>query len=275
MASEEPKEPTPPEPTSRKRPLIAIVEDEEDIRDYLCQQFAGIYTVVAYPNGGEALAEIVRRQPSLVISDVMMPEMDGNELCRRLKQNVNTNHIPIVLLTAKSREEDELEGLEMGADAYITKPFNLDILHRTVANLLTVRRTMAYKFSGREAQQDKVQEVTVQSPDDKLMERIMQIINKNLGDSDLSIDMIAEQVGISRVHLHRKMKELTNQTPHNFIRNVRLRQAAELMKASKQSVADVMYACGFSNAASFSTMFKAMYGLSPRDYMKQCQEELP
>ena len=252
---------------------IAIVEDDEEILKYLEAQLSDNFTILTYPNGKVALPEIIRQVPDLVISDIMMPEMDGKTLCSKLKSNVNTNHIPVILLTAMSREEDQLEGLDMGADAYITKPFNMDILRRTILNLLSVRRMLHNKFTGQESQEDKVEAVSVKSPDDQLMERIMEVINENISDSDLSVDIIAQKVGISRVHLHRKMKELTNQTPHSFIRNIRLKQAARLLKDNKHNVTEVMYACGFSNAASFSTMFKNLYGCSPRDYMNQALEK--
>lgn len=250
---------------------IVIVEDEEDIQEYLKTQLSDDFKVRTYPNGKVALSEILKKKPDLIISDIMMPEMDGNTLCTKLKTNINTNDVPIILLTAKSREEDQLEGLETGADAYILKPFNMDILRRTIINLLTIRRTLRNKFSGNESQEHKLEQKEMLSPDDNLMQRVMNVINENLGDSDLSVDSIAQKVGISRVHLHRKMKELTNQTPHSFIRNIRLQQAAKLLKEGKQSITEVMYTCGFSNAASFSTMFKNLYGCSPREYMNNAQ----
>lgn len=252
---------------------IVIVEDEEDIQDYLKAQLASDFKIRTYPNGKVALNEILKNKPDLVISDVMMPEMDGTTLCTKLKANINTNDLPVILLTAKSREEDQLEGLQTGADAYILKPFNMDILRRTIINLLTMRRTLKNKFTGKEHQEEKVEQRTIQTPDDALMQRVMEVINENIGDSDLSVDMIAQKVGISRVHLHRKMKELTNQTPHSFIRNIRLQQAAKLLKDGKQSITDVMYICGFSNSASFSTMFKNLYGCSPREYMQNAIKE--
>lgn len=252
---------------------IVIVEDEEDIQDYLKAQLASDFKIRTYPNGKVALNEILKNKPDLVISDVMMPEMDGTTLCTKLKANINTNDLPIILLTAKSREEDQLEGLQTGADAYILKPFNMDILRRTIINLLTMRRTLKNKFTGKERQEEKVEQRKIQTPDDALMQRVMDVINENIGDSDLSVDMIAQKVGISRVHLHRKMKELTNQTPHSFIRNIRLQQAAKLLKDGKQSITDVMYICGFSNSASFSTMFKNLYGCSPREYMQNATKE--
>ena len=252
---------------------IVIVEDEEDIQDYLKAQLASDFKIRTYPNGKVALNEILKNKPDLIISDVMMPEMDGTTLCTKLKANINTNDVPIILLTAKSREEDQLEGLQTGADAYILKPFNMDILRRTIINLLTMRRTLKNKFTGNERQEEKVEQKEIQTPDDALMQRVMEVINENIGDSDLSVDMIAQKVGISRVHLHRKMKELTNQTPHSFIRNIRLQQAAKLLKEGKQSITDVMYICGFSNSASFSTMFKNLYGCSPREYMQNAMTE--
>lgn len=252
---------------------IVIVEDEEDIQEYLKSQLSDDFKVRTYPNGKVALSEILKNKPDLIISDIMMPEMDGNTLCTKLKTNINTNDVPIILLTAKSREEDQLEGLETGADAYILKPFNMDILRRTIINLLTIRRTLRNKFSGNESQEHKIEQKEMLSPDDNLMQRVMNVINENLGDSDLSVDSIAQKVGISRVHLHRKMKELTNQTPHSFIRNIRLQQAAKLLKEGKQSITEVMYTCGFSNAASFSTMFKNLYGCSPREYMNNAQND--
>ena len=252
---------------------IVIVEDEEDIQDYLKAQLANDFKIRTYPNGKVALNEILKNKPDLIISDVMMPEMDGTTLCTKLKANINTNDVPIILLTAKSREEDQLEGLQTGADAYILKPFNMDILRRTIINLLTMRRTLKNKFTGNERQEEKVEQKEIQTPDDALMQRVMEVINENIGDSDLSVDMIAQKVGISRVHLHRKMKELTNQTPHSFIRNIRLQQAAKLLKEGKQSITDVMYICGFSNSASFSTMFKNLYGCSPREYMQNAMTE--
>lgn len=252
---------------------IVIVEDEEDIQEYLKTQLSDDFKVRTYPNGKVAFSEILKKKPDLIISDIMMPEMDGNTLCTKLKTNINTNDVPIILLTAKSREEDQLEGLETGADAYILKPFNMDILRRTIINLLTIRRTLRNKFSGNESQEHKVEQKEMLTPDDNLMQRVMNVINENLGDSDLSVDSIAQKVGISRVHLHRKMKELTNQTPHSFIRNIRLQQAAKLLKEGKQSITEVMYTCGFSNAASFSTMFKNLYGCSPREYMNNAQND--
>ena len=258
--------------TPNNRPSIIIAEDDDEIRDYLELELSRDYNVHSCTNGRDALAEAYRTHPDLIISDVMMPEMDGNTLCSQLKHNPQTNHIPVILLTAKNRDEDKLEGLETGADAYIVKPFNMDILSRTISNLINARRLMRQKYEKTEPLEEQVEDVKMKSPDEKLMERVMSTINKQLNNSDLSIDMIANEVGISRVHLHRKMKELTGQTPHDFIRTLRLKQAAHLLATQNMNITEVVYACGFSNAASFSTMFKSVYGMAPRDYMREHQK---
>ena len=182
--------------------------------------------------------------------------MDGNTLCTKIRSNPSVNHIPVILLSAKNLDEDQLEGLETGADAYIVKPFNMDILRRTIINLINKNYALRMKYGRNDQLEEKVDDIQMKSPDDRLLERVMSVINKNLGNSDLSVDRIADEVGISRVHLHRKMKELTGQTPHDFIRNIRLKQAAHLLANQNMNVTEVMYACGFNNAASFSTIFK-------------------
>ncbi len=256
------------------RMTIVIAEDDDEIREYLATELSQDYDVHAAPNGREALSEIYRVHPSIVISDVMMPEMDGNALCSKLKTNPTTNHIPVVLLTAKSTDESRLEGLETGADAYIVKPFNMDILKRTIFNLISSHQLLRLKYGRNDNLEQHLSEVEVpMSPDEKLLERVMNSINKHLDDSELSVDTIAGEVGISRVHLHRKMKELTGQTPHDFIRNIRLKRAATMLASQGMNVTEVMYACGFSNSTSFSTIFKRFYGMSPRDYMREHEKQ--
>ena len=268
-STEENAEEQPTRPVSSKRQRLIIVEDDGEIRDYLLAELQKDYVVTTCNNGREGWAEILKTRPDLVISDIMMPEMDGNTLCSKIKANPLTSHTPVILLTAKNRDEDQLEGLETGADAYIVKPFNMDILRRTIVNLMNTHRMLKLKYSRNDQLEESVETVKVKSPDDKLLDRVMGVINKNLSNSDLSVDAIADEVGISRVHLHRKMKELTGQTPHDFIRNIRLKQAAHLLAEQSMNITEVMYACGFNNAASFSTIFKRYYGLSPRDYMHE------
>ncbi|MBO7591389.1 MAG: response regulator [Prevotella sp.] len=260
-------------PKVGKRQKVVIVEDDSEIRDYLTEALSNDYDITGCENGKEGLSAVLKHMPDLVISDVMMPEMDGTTLCSKIKTNNATSHIPVILLTAKSREEDQLEGLEMGADAYIVKPFNMDILRRTIVNLIHSHHTLQLKFGRNDQLEELVDDIKVKSPDEKLLERVMTAINHHLNNTELSVDKIADEVGISRVHLHRKMKELTGQTPHDFIRNIRMKKAASLLASGDMNVSEVMYACGFSNAASFSTVFKKMYGMSPREYMNEHAEK--
>jgi signal transduction histidine kinase/ligand-binding sensor domain-containing protein/DNA-binding response OmpR family regulator len=250
-------------------PLVLVAEDDEEIAHYLHEELKDQYRVTTCPNGKEALESALRHHPDLIISDVMMPEMDGFTLCRKLKQNTEVNHVPVILLTAKTREEDNCEGMELGADAYMTKPFSTPLLRATMANLLTGRHLLRTKYSGAQQQQDKVDHLEMKSADQELMERIMKVINKHLDNPDLSVEMLSQEVGLSRVHIHRKMKDLTHQTTRDFIKNIRLQQAATLLQQNPSlTVSDVAYKVGFQNLSHFSTSFKEKYGVSPKDYLK-------
>lgn len=245
---------------------ILIVEDNEEIRHYISKELSGRFYVRECSNGKEALEEIFRKSPDLVVSDIMMPEMDGLTLCRKLKTNIHLNHIPIILLTAKAQEEDNIEALERGADAYITKPFNSKILEKTISNLILSREKLKNTYGGHQEQGSKLEKLEVESPDEKLMGRIMKVINQQMGNPNLTVEMIASEVGTSRVHLNRKLKELTNQTAREFIKNCRLKQAAVLLGEKKQSVAEIAELTGFTNPNNFSTAFKELFGVSPSAY---------
>lgn len=253
---------------SKSKRYVLIVDDDKDIREYISRELSADYHTIECANGKEALDAILKKAPDLVISDVVMPEMDGITLCRKIKQNININHVPVILLTAKSKEEDNLEGLDIGADAYMVKPFNIEMLKKTAQNIIRNRELLRNNFAGNQQQKDKISKITIKSPDDKLMERIMKVINKNISNPELSVEMISTEVGISRVHLHRKLKELTNQSTRDLIRNVRLQQAAELLANQRLTVNEVAAATGFSNPAHFSTAFKDVYGMSPMMYME-------
>lgn len=256
----------------RTRQRVLVVEDEEEIRTYLKQELSDEYKVATCCNGKEAYDCILKEMPDLVISDIMMPEMDGLALCHKLKQNPNINHIPIVLLTAKSRVEDTLEGMDTGADAYIVKPFNTELLKSTIANLITNRRLLRNKFSGAQQQQDKIEKISMKSNDEILMDRIMRVVNKHLDDPELNVEMLASEVGLSRVHVHRKLKELTNLSTRDFIKNIRLQQAASLLEQNKKmTISEVAYAVGYTNLSHFSNSFREKYGMSPKEYMNKSQ----
>lgn len=251
------------------RRTVVIAEDDDEIRKYLYNELSADYHVVQAVNGKEALAQVLHYKPDLLLSDVMMPEMDGFTLCTKVKTNINVNDTPVILLTAKTTAEDKLTGLAGGADAYVEKPFNINILKQTIRNLIHMRTVIENKVSGNETQSSKVEQVEVKTPDEHLLERVMKVINANISNPDLSVELVAQEVGISRGHLHRKLKELTNQSPRDFIRNIRLKQAANLLEQGHHNIEEVMYACGFDNASSFSTKFKALYGVSPTAYMNE------
>ena len=250
---------------------VLIVEDDEDIRRYLCDELSARYKTVVCDNGKSAYEQILKKAPDIVVSDVMMPLMDGLELTSKIKGNINLNHIPVVLLTAKTREEDNIRGLEAGADAYIAKPFGIDMLVSTISALLRKHRQLKNTFSGQQNHDDKVTDIQMTSYDEKLMAKVMKVIDENISNPDITVEMLASEVGLSRVHLHRKLKELTNQAPREFIRNTRLRVAAKMLVESRLSVADVAMALGFKNANNFATAFKSLYGVSPTEYAERNQ----
>ena len=245
---------------------ILVVDDDLEIRNYIKNEFSSTFNIVLAQNGKEALEMLLKDAPELVISDIMMPEMDGMELCRRIKKNININHIPVILLTAKSSQERNLESLNLGADAYIPKPFDILILKKLAVNLIQNRKLLKNNYDGSQLQEDKVKQVAVESSDEILLKKIITYINENISNSDLNVEMIANTVGISRVHLYRKLKELTNQPASDLIKNIRLKQAADLLASKPISIAEVAYAVGFSNLSTFSTNFKNLYGVPPKKY---------
>ena len=236
---------------------------------FLVRQLSESYKVLTAANGVEALKILQESIINLIISDVMMPEMDGLELCDTVKTELDYSHIPIILLTARTSEEDNLEGLDTGADAYLMKPFSIELLRKTVLNLIRRREQLRNAFSGRQNQEEQISIPEVKSPDDRLMERVMRVINENLGNPALTVEMISTEVGISRVHLHRKLKELTNQTTQQLIRNLRLKQAATLLADKRHSITEVATLTGFTHPTYFATAFREMYGISPSEYMER------
>lgn len=270
LLREEQTTPLPEVKPGQAKQHIVLVDDDDEIRNYLTQELSPYYKVTQFPDGQPALEYLLRgERVDLVLSDVMMPGMDGLQLCVKVRGNVRLNHIPIILLTALSSDEDRLRSLEIGANAFISKPFNIEILMRTVVNILEQQARLRNTFSGHQLPVNQVETPEVKSPDERLMERILKVVNDNLSNPDLTSEMIAKEVGLSRVHLYRKLKELTNQSARNYFRNIRLAKAAELLSQKKMAVAEVAYHVGFSNPNNFATAFKELYGISPTAYMEQ------
>lgn len=252
---------------------VLIIDDDEEVREFLHEELESTYRVVVAKNGAEGLQIALAQLPDLIVSDVVMPEMDGFTFLRKLKGNSNINHIPVILLTSKTEHMDRVQGLDKGADAYLTKPFIAEELSTMIASLIANRLLLKGKFSGAQDQEDKVRAVEMKSSDEILMERVMKVVNNHLDNSDLSVEMLAEQVGLSRVQLHRKLKELTGIPASEFIRNIRLKQAALLLKDKKMNISQVAYVVGFTNHTHFSTSFKKFYGVSPTDYIGRLEKE--
>ena len=245
---------------------ILIVDDDAEIVHFIESELSQWYRFETAANGREGLKMILTRDYDLIISDVMMPEMDGMTMLKSVKQNPQVSHLPVILLTSKAEVEYRMEGLRKGADAYLAKPFRMEELHVLIDNLLNNVRRMRGKFSGALQQQERVEKVEVKGNNDALMERIMKVVNANLSNADFTVDMLTKEVGLSRAQLHRKMKEITGVSTTEFIRNLRMEQAARLIKEKKLNVTQVAYSVGFNNQTHFSTVFKKYFGQTPTEF---------
>ena len=245
---------------------ILLVDDDIEICRFIKTELSDWYRFVICNNGKDALKQLLAGQFDLVISDVVMPEMDGITLLKSIKSNANISDVPVIMLTSKSEISDRLKGLKMGADAYLAKPFSLEELHVTIDNLIDNVRRLKGKLSGTLKQEEKVEKLNIKGYDEELMNRIMKAVNANLDDSDFNVEKMCEEVGISRTQLHRKLKEMTGVSTAEFIRNIRLNEAARLLKEHKVNATQVAYAVGFVNYSHFSTVFKKFFGMSPSDY---------
>lgn len=250
----------------RKRHTIVVADDNPDILNLLDEELSDRYNIIGCKNGKEAFDIINKDKVDLLITDIIMPEIDGLELCRMIRHNVRLSHLPIILLSAKASDYDKIEGMQAAADAYITKPFNFQLLNSIVSNLLTRHDMLLTSMKGYDLPTDKIETPEVVSADEKLMERLLKVINENLSNPNLTSDFLAQEVGLSRIHLYRKLKELTNQSATTYIRNIRLAKAAEMLKSKKTNISEVSYMVGFRTPSHFSTAFKEFYGVSPKDY---------
>lgn len=252
---------------------IAVVDDDEEIRNFLSTELGDTYFVTTYPDGRQALTGIIETVPDLVISDIVMPEIDGLLLLKRLKSSSKTSHIPVILLTTKTEHQSLINGLEEGADAYMDKPFNLEELEARIASLIANRLLVKGKFTGEQEQEDTVRQIELKGINEELMQRIMKVVNERLDDSDFNVEALSDAVGVSRSQLHRRVKEITGISVGEFVRNLRLQQAARLLEKGDTTIAQVTYATGFSNPTHFSTAFKKHFGISPSEYMSKHSSE--
>ena len=245
-------------------PLVLIIDDNEDMRSFVRSCIDKQYRTVEAPGATAGMAQIAKTLPELVICDVMMPGIDGFEFCRRLKADERFNHIPVILLTAKASDEAAVEGLSAGADDYITKPFDAEVLRSRIRNQIETRTSMREKFSQELVL--KPLDIPISSADEAFLQKTIETLERFIDDANLNVDLLADEMGMSRRHLQRKLREVTQQSPAEFIRNMRLERAAQLLQNKAGSIAEVAYAVGFKKPAHFSELFRKKYGISPSEY---------
>ena len=246
---------------------MLIVDDSEDMVSFLGNHFKEKYEVLTAGDGIEALDILRNHEVNIIISDWMMPRMDGAEFCRRVRSNPMTSHIPFVMLTAKTDDDSKVEGMDVGADTYIEKPFSVQYLEACIRNMLEIRRRLIEKFSTQPL--ESVTEIACNPTDNDFLTRMNKLIEDNFSNSELNVNFLAEQLNISRSGLFAKIKTLADITPNEMIQIVRLKRAAQLLKDNKYSVSEIGYMVGFSNPSYFSKCFQKQFGIRPVDYMKQ------
>jgi len=245
-------------------PILLIVDDNADIRTYMSTIFKDIYTILTAKNGQEGIDLAIAHIPDIIISDIMMPVKNGIELCNTIKVDERTSHIPIILLTAKAGEENEIEGIKTGADDYVTKPFNEELLQLRVEKLIEGRKKLQERYSQEVILKPK--DIAITSVDEQFLQRLQKVLDDKLVESSFSIENFSQAVGMSRMQLHRKLKALTGLSATEFIRSQRLKLAAQLLKKSEINVSQVGYSVGFNDHAYFSKCFKEMYHCTPTEY---------
>jgi DNA-binding response OmpR family regulator len=251
----------------RKKPAILVIDDNDDIRFYLKDNLRNNYHVFEAANGKDGWEKVRQLLPELVVSDVMMPQMNGMELCRLIKQDPHTSHIPVILLTARTAEEQKLEGYETGANDYITKPFSFAILESRIRNLLAQQEAMRKLF---QKQIDvKPSEISITSVDEKFISQALETVEKNMSNSDFSVEDLSRAMHMSRVALYKKLLSLTGKSPLDFIRTIRLKRAAQLLEKSQLNVSEIAYEVGFNNPKYFARFFRKEFNVLPSEYVKK------
>jgi DNA-binding response OmpR family regulator len=246
---------------------LLIVEDHEDLRGYLREQLQNGYSILEAASGDKGLKQALKYIPDLILTDVMMPGMDGMELCRQLKSNEKTSHIPVIMLTAKADFDSKLNGLHTGADDYILKPFQIKELQIRIANLIKQRNMLRRRFS---APKDTLaDDINLNSYDINFIRRVTNVVEDHLSDLEFDVRSLQDKVGLSPTQLYRKLHALTGMSPSRFIRRMRLKQAVRLLEQNQGTVTQVAFEVGFGNLSYFTKCFKEQFGISPSEYSRQ------
>ncbi len=252
-----------------KQNCIVIIDDDKEISTYLKYELQDSFKVVNFLSSEDAINNLESIMPNLVICDIMMPNIDGFTLCSKLKKNINTSHIPIILLSASSSDEHKEKGMAHGADLYVTKPFNSKSLKKAIANILENRKRIYQNaINSSLGNNNNYSALNLESQDEVLIRKVIDYVNDNISNPNLTVEVIAKEIGISRVHLYRKLKEITNLSARDFIRNTRMKYASEILKSEKLSISETAYKLGYSSPSYFSKSFKAHYGISPKSYIR-------
>jgi DNA-binding response OmpR family regulator len=259
-----------PAVNGRKKPSLLLVEDNEDFRFYLKDNLKAHYRIVEAANGKEGWQQATALVPDLIVSDIMMPEMDGLELCRRVRKDKRTSHIPVILLTARAAEEQKREGYGIGANDYVTKPFDFEILQARIRNLIAQQEAFRKAFN--KGLPVAPADIQITSLDEKLIAKAIAEVEKNMANADFSVEDLSHELGMSRVHLYKKLLSLTGKSPLEFIRTVRLKRAAQLLEKSQLTVSEVAYQVGFNNPKYFTKYFKEEFQVLPSQYAAQKQK---
>ncbi|MFC2094579.1 response regulator, partial [Bacteroidota bacterium] len=254
-----------PEDFDKDRNIILVVEDNTDVREYIKESLEEEYQIEEAANGEQGVRKAENIIPDLIISDIMMPRMDGNELTRKLKNDEKTSHIPIILLTAKTEQESKLEGLATGADDYLMKPFDTEELLIRIKNIIAIRRKLQKKFSNGEFVAPRGEEKKLRSIDEHFMNKVIEVIEQHISEEEFSIEEFGNEVGMSRSQLHRKLKALSGKSASRYIRSVRLARAKTMIIDQKGNISEIAYSVGFSSPAYFTKCFKDEYGYPPSD----------
>ena len=250
---------------------ILVVEDNDELRSYLVSSLSSIYNVQACANGKEALIIIKEYWPELVLSDIMMPEMRGDELCVAIKSDIEISHIPVLLLTALGEENNILDGLSIGADEYLIKPFSVKILRANIANLLANRELLRMRYANLDIEAKSMVPSAngTNSLDWKFISNVKKIVDENINNPEFSVNVLCESSGMSRTSFYCKLKALTGQSPTEFIRGMRLKRATELLKEGEYAINEISDMVGFSETKYFREVFKKYYKMSPSRYAKE------
>ncbi|WP_340111378.1 two-component regulator propeller domain-containing protein [Maribellus mangrovi] len=259
-----------PEDTLNARVML-IVEDNADVRQFIRAHFNGYYKIYEASNGDEGWKLALEAIPDIVISDIIMPKSDGYELTKHLKNDERTSHIPILLLTAMHSKEHELKGLSVGADDYITKPFDLSVLQAKVENMLSMHELLKEKYTA--TMKLEPSNVVIASPDERFLQKVISVVEENIADSELDIEKFATLIGVSRMQLYRKLNALTNMTVKEFIRHIRLKRATQLLEQQKLNISEIAYAVGFKDLSHFRKCFKREYGMSATEFLSGNREK--